>query len=167
MWIRTAAEADLKAVHELLLTTWSASFDDVLGQDIVKTVTNEWHSMSVLKANLKRPYSEFLVADNGKGDIIGMAFAHQVTEEAASLNQLYVLPEQQIKGVGTSLLDEIEMAFPGVSVMKLEVLEVNTRARRFYEQKGYKQIGRNSQWGSLNFKEPVLILQKSLNAWVM
>ncbi|WP_374830232.1 GNAT family N-acetyltransferase [Paenochrobactrum pullorum] len=167
MWVRTAAEADLKAVHELLLTTWSASFDDVLGKEIVKTITNEWHSLSALKANLKRPYSEFLVADDGNGRIIGMAYAHQETRETASLNQLYVLPEEQIKGVGTTLLDEIETAFPGVTAMKLEVLEVNVRARRFYEQKGYIQIGRNAEWGSLNFKEPVLILQKSLNAWVM
>ncbi|MGU3574896.1 N-acetyltransferase family protein [Brucellaceae bacterium C25G] len=167
MWVRTAAEADLKAVHELLLTTWSASFDDVLGKEIVKTITNKWHSLPALKANLKRPYSEFLVADDGKGRILGMAYAHQEASETASLNQLYVLPEEQIKGVGTTLLDEIETSFPGVSAMKLEVLEVNHKARRFYEQRGYTQIGRNADWGSLDFKQPVLIMQKNLNAWVM
>lgn len=167
MWVRTASEADLPAVHELLLTTWSASFDDILGREVVKTITREWHSLSALKANLKRPYSEFLVAVDSKGRIIGMAYAHQLDRETASLNQLYVLPEEQIKGVGSALLDEVETAFPGVLAIKLEVLEVNSQARRFYEQKGYHQIGRNADWGALNFKQPVLILQKKLNAWVM
>ncbi len=110
MWVRSATEADLQAVHELLVETWHATFDDILGRETVDAVTGRWHSIAALKANLKRPYSEFVVADNGEGGIDGMAFASQSEDGAASLHQLYVRPETQVQGIGTMLLAEVEMA---------------------------------------------------------
>lgn len=53
MWVRSATEADLKAVNELLIATWHATFDDILGREMVDAVTAQWHSIAVLKANLK------------------------------------------------------------------------------------------------------------------
>lgn len=167
MWVRSATEADLKAVHELLVSTWHATFDDILGQEIVNAVTDKWHSLGALKANLKKPYSEFVVADNGEGGIDGMAFASQSQEGKASLHQLYVRPETQVQGVGTMLLAEIEMAFPDVRAIRLEVIEKNTKAVQFYERKGYQRIGRNEDWGDPACKEPVLIMEKSLEGWSM
>jgi len=81
------------------------------------------------------------------------------------LHQLYVLPEVQMQGIGTMLLSEVEMAFPDVNSMRLEVIERNERSVHFYEHKGYKRIGRNEDWGVAHCKEPVLILEKQLNGW--
>lgn len=167
MWVRSASEADLKAVHELLVSTWHATFDDILGREMVNTVTHQWHSVAALKANLKKPYSEFVVADNGEGGIDGMAFASQTGEGKASLHQLYVRPEVQVQGIGTMLLAEIEMAFPSVNTMRLEVIERNAKSVRFYERKGYAQVGRSEDWGDPSCKEPVIIMEKSLEGWSM
>ena len=167
MWVRSATEADLKAVNDLLVSTWHATFDDLLGREMVNAVTAQWHSIAVLKANLKKPYSEFIVADNGNGGIDGMAFASQSEEGKASLHQLYVRPDAQVQGIGTMLLAEIEMAFPGIRTMKLEVIERNTKAVNFYERKGYSKVGRNEDWGDPNCKEPVLVMEKSLEGWSM
>lgn len=167
MWVRTATEADLKAVHELLLATWHATFDDILGVETVNAVTERWHSLSALKANLKRPYSEFVVADNGEGRIDGMAFASQSNETTALLHQLYVRPEAQVQGIGTMLLAEVEMAFPDVKAIRLEVIEKNARSVDFYQRKGYVQVGRNEDWGDPNCREPVLVLEKVVAGWSM
>ena len=167
MWVRSASEADLKAVHELLVSTWHATFDELLGRETVNAVTGQWHSIAALTANLKKPYSEFIVADNGEGAIDGMAFASQSEDGKASLHQLYVRPDAQVQGIGTMLLAEIEMAFPGVRTMKLEVIERNTQAVNFYERKGYVTVGRNEDWGAPKCKEPVLIMEKSLESWSM
>lgn len=167
MWVRSASEADLKAVHELLVSTWHATFDDILGRETVNAVTGRWHSIAALKVNLKKPYSEFIVADNGEGRIDGMAFASQTGEGKASLHQLYVRPDAQVQGIGTMLLAEIEMAFPDVKAMRLEVIERNEKAVRFYERKGYARVGRNEDWGDPNCKEPVLVMEKKLDAWSM
>ncbi|MBA8838576.1 GNAT family N-acetyltransferase [Ochrobactrum sp. RH2CCR150] len=167
MWVRSATEADLKAVHELLVSTWHATFDDILGREMVNAVTGQWHSIAALKANLRKPYSEFIVADNGEGGIDGMAFASQSEEGKASLHQLYVRPDVQVQGVGTMLLAEIEMAFPDVRAIKLEVIEKNAKAVKFYERKGYATVGRNEDWGDPNCREPVLVMEKSLDGWSM
>ncbi|MBC2885030.1 GNAT family N-acetyltransferase [Ochrobactrum sp. CM-21-5] len=167
MWVRSATEADLKAVHELLVSTWHATFDDILGREMVDAITGQWHSLAALKANLKKPYSEFVVADNGEGSIDGMAFASQTEAGKASLHQLYVRPDAQVQGVGTMLLAEIEMAFPDVRKIRLEVIEKNARALKFYERKGYVQVGRNDDWGEPHCRESVLVLEKSLESWSM
>lgn len=167
MWVRSASEADLPAVHDLLVATWHATFDDILGREIVDGVTERWHSIERLKTNLRKPYSEFLVADNGSGIIEGMAFASQSDADFASLHQLYVRPDSQVHGVGTMLLAEVEMAFPDIKAMRLEVIERNAKAVQFYERKGYKRIGRNEDWGDPNCKEPVLIMEKPLAGWSM
>ncbi|EEY04484.1 GNAT family N-acetyltransferase [Brucella neotomae] len=167
MWVRSASEADLEAVHELLVSTWHATFDDLLGRETVNAVTGRWHSPAALKANLKKPYSEFIVADNGEGGINGMAFASQTEDGKASLHQLYVRPQIQFTGIGTMLLSEIEMAFPDVRTMRLEVIERNEKSVRFYERKGYVRVGRKEDWGDPNCKEPVLVMAKSLENWNM
>ena len=104
---------------------------------------------------------------NGNGGIDGMAFASQSEAGKASLHQLYVRPDTQVQGIGTMLLAEIEMAFPDVRTMKLEVIERNTKAVNFYERKGYTKVGRNEDWGDPNCKEPVLVMEKSLESWNM
>jgi len=37
----------------------------------------------------------------------------------------------------------------------------------FYERKGYSKVGRNEDWGDPNCKEPVLVMEKSLEGWNM
>ena len=74
MFVRTAGERDLAAVHALLVETWHATYDGIYGVDRVTEITDDWHSLASLKAQLERPYSEFLVADDGS-EIGGMAFA--------------------------------------------------------------------------------------------
>ncbi|MBV2142903.1 GNAT family N-acetyltransferase [Falsochrobactrum sp. TDYN1] len=167
MWVRSASEADLQAVHELLVETWHATFDDILGRDMVTAITSQWHSIAALKANLRKPYSEFVVANNSKGGIDGMAFAKQADKNKVSLHQLYVRPEAQVHGIGTMLLAEVEIAFPDVSAIRLEVIERNNKAVLFYEHKGYVRIGRNEDWGAPTCKEPVLVMEKKLEGWSM
>jgi GNAT superfamily N-acetyltransferase len=57
----------------------------------------------------------------------------------AELRRLYVIPERWDQGVGSRLLDAaIERArLAGAAAARLSVLEKNTRARSFYEHRGW------------------------------
>jgi GNAT superfamily N-acetyltransferase len=59
------------------------------------------------------------------------------------LNALYVLPDEWGTGIGSGLHDEAVEALRRLGPeARLWVLEQNARARRFYEQRGWRLDGR-------------------------
>src|SRR4051812_36821706 len=111
MFVRTASERDVAAVRALLVETWHATYDAIYGVGKVTEITDDWHSVASLKVRLAKPYSEFLVADDGK-TIGGMAFASSDPDgKTVTLHQLYVHPDLQGRGIGGMLLDEIIESF--------------------------------------------------------
>ncbi|MFC3322937.1 GNAT family N-acetyltransferase [Mesorhizobium cantuariense] len=137
MFVRTAGERDLAAVRTLLVETWHATYDAIYGAAKVIEITDEWHSIASLRLRLTRPNSEFLVADDGKR-IGGMAFAAATADaKIILLNQLYVHPDCQRRGVGQALLDEVEASFPEARTLRVEVEEANGGAIAFYRSKGF------------------------------
>ncbi len=141
MFVRTASERDLDAIKALLAETWHATYDAIYGVERVNEITTEWHSLASLKARLKQPNSEFLVADDGKA-IAGMAFAAATDDpKVVMLRQLYVRPANQRSGIGRMLLEEIEQCFPEARTLRLEAEEANGQAVAFYLANGFSQVG--------------------------
>jgi ribosomal protein S18 acetylase RimI-like enzyme len=141
MFIRTAGERDLPAIRALLVETWHATYDQIYGAARVTEVTDEWHSLESLQRRIERPYSEFIVADDGE-TIGGMAYAESNADgKLVWLRQLYVLPALHGKGIGGMLMDEILDAFPDAETVRLDVNEKNTRAIDFYQGYGFIQTG--------------------------
>ncbi|MCF6127383.1 N-acetyltransferase [Mesorhizobium sp. M7A.F.Ca.CA.001.07.2.1] len=140
MFVRTAGERDLAAVRTLLVETWHATYDAIYGAAKVTEITDEWHSVASLRSRLTRPNSEFLVADDGKR-IGGMAFAAATADaKIILLNQLYVHPDCQRRGIGQALLDEVEASFPEARTLRVEVEEANGGAIAFYRSKGFLPV---------------------------
>lgn len=162
MWIRSADHGDLEVIRDLLKRTWHKTYDHVYGAEKVEAITNSWHSIDALRRRLKKPYSEFVIADDG-AEILGMAFASLGDDRTAMLYQLYVNPDAQGRGVGTALLVEMESAFPSAARMRLEVEEANTKAIDFYRRNGYRQVSRTENCGSQDSGISALIFEKSLN----
>jgi len=69
------------------------------------------------------------------GTVVGFACL-----EGDLLDQLFVLPEWQGKGVGSRLLDDVKALKP--SGFTLYTFEKNLAARRFYERRGLVETGR-------------------------
>ena len=138
MWVRTATMRDLPAIKDLLAATWHATYDNIYGIERVSEITTEWHSLQALEKQLAAPRSEFLVADDGER-IAGMAYARQTSDQEVKLNQLYISPEFQGRGVGKMLLEEIEESFFEVPKLFLEVEEKNVGAVGFYIKRGFLQ----------------------------
>ncbi|AZO24069.1 GNAT family N-acetyltransferase [Mesorhizobium sp. M1E.F.Ca.ET.045.02.1.1] len=161
MFVRTASERDLAAIRALLVETWHATYDAIYGAGRVTEITDDWHSIASLKARLTRPNSEFLVADDGKR-LGGIAFASATTDpKIVLLNQLYVHPDCQRRGIGRSLLDEVEASFPEARTLRLEVEEANSPAIAFYEAHGFRPAGRTGDCGG-GSGIPALVLEKRL-----
>ncbi len=134
--IRDAEAADLPAVRALLVETWHATYDGIYGWQRVAEITNAWHSLENLSAQLGREGGTFLVALVGS-DIIGTSSARIEPDRAALLTRLYVLPQYQGVGIGRTLLQVTLACFPQAPVARLEVESQNEPAIAFYERMGF------------------------------
>ena len=160
MFVRTASERDLKAVRDLLVETWHATYDAIYGVERVAAITDDWHSLASLGRRLAQPNSEFLVADDGK-EIGGMAYAvADVDGKSVTLSQLYVLPRFQGRGIGGMLLDEVLDSFPDATVLRLEVDEQNAAAIGFYRAQGFAECGRTANCGADQSGIPALLFER-------
>jgi ribosomal protein S18 acetylase RimI-like enzyme len=162
-FIRSAGQADLPRVSELLGRSWHAAYDAIHGSDKVTGITASWHSVAALKAQLSRPDSEFVVADDGKR-IGGMAYAAADKDEAdvAVLHQLYVDPEMTGQGIGRDLFAEVETCFPSAKRMRVEVEPANEGAIRFYKSLGFAEVGGTKNCGQPDSGIEAMILEKTL-----
>ena len=80
--IRDAEAADLPAVRALLVETWHATYDGIYGWQRVAEITNAWHSLENLKAQLGRDEGVFLVAL--VGEEIAVLYASDLVRAAAT-----------------------------------------------------------------------------------
>lgn len=57
------------------------------------------------------------------------------------IEELYVIPKYQRKGIGTKLLAFLEdKYYDQVAIMRLEVMRNNTQAQNLYLEKGFKEL---------------------------
>jgi ribosomal protein S18 acetylase RimI-like enzyme len=148
VFVRTASERDLPAISALLAETWHATYDGLYGAAGVTDISTRWHSVDWLRQMLRRPGSEFVVADTG--DLLaGAGYAVlDAAGEVVELQELDVRPDMQGHGVGGLLLAELEASFVDASLMRLDVEARNERAVAFYRANGFAEVGRRpaTQW---------------------
>jgi N-acetylglutamate synthase-like GNAT family acetyltransferase len=120
-------------------------------------------SVQSLKADLLRPDSEFVVADDGKR-IGGMGYAAMAKDEAdvVILHRLNVDPDLKGQGIGRDLFAELETCFPNARRMRVEVAKDNTDVLRFFSGLGFAEVGWAKQASGSSAGSEALILEKPL-----
>jgi ribosomal-protein-alanine acetyltransferase len=90
--------------------------------------------------HIRHPESVVLLAKD-TSRVIGFAIM-QFGDSSAHLNLLGVLPARQRHGIGRQLLGWLETTAidAGIFLVKLEVRATNTKARKFYEALGYREL---------------------------
>lgn len=161
MWIRTASRNDINAIHDLLVETWHATLDDLVGREEVDRKIAHDYTTDMLKKMLSRPASEYVVADDG--DMLhGVAYAAQGAvkgdSEIALVLHLCVKPESQGQGIGQRLLIELEEAFPAARKIRVVLNKKDVWTQKFFEEQGYKHLGKSGD----NKSDNDVVLEKTL-----
>ncbi|MFE0173388.1 GNAT family N-acetyltransferase [Streptomyces sp. NPDC059002] len=153
--IRAMADADCAAVAELRVLGWQSayaglmprSFLDALSVDEVTARLRERLARASGRPARGGARRVDLVAERAGRTVgwtsFGPARDPDVPPGEAELYALYVHPEQHSTGVGRALLREClrRCTAAGHSRLRLWVLGVNTRARRFCECAGFVRDG--------------------------
>lgn len=165
MWLRTASKDDLNEMHKLMVESWHAAYDDIIGVEKANKLNDERNSLDSLKKYMGRPSSEYVVADDGEklhGAACAVQGAVKADPEVAVVTQLFVRPESQRQGIGARLLMELEESFPSARRIRVQVLEKNEGAVNFLESQGYKPLSVKPVLVPENDEFPTTVMEKTL-----
>lgn len=136
--VRSARAGDAPAIRRVARAAWHAAYDDVLGERAVEQQISEWYDEDAIRKGVTDDAQVFVVAADA--GLVGFATAARGSEsEAWQLGALYVHPDRWREGIGTALLERVEVCLRdrGVTSYVLAVLASNTSGVAFYESRGF------------------------------
>jgi ribosomal protein S18 acetylase RimI-like enzyme len=138
MIVRFASTKDVETIHNLAHQIWWNTYQNILTQEQIEFMLDDMYSIGSLNAQLQKGIS-FLIAENGD-QASGFA-SYSKQDLSFKIHKLYILPQQQGKGLGKLLLDFIkeEAKAQGITTLKLNVNR-NNPAVSFYSNLGFKLV---------------------------
>jgi len=137
--IRLSLPEDSKQLALMLSETWHENFDDSLGRDVVDEICQRTYTVEALSQQAQDPDLVSLVAQEDDA-LIGHALGES-RDDAIFVHRLYVHPSAQRSGMGTRLYQTLLNRMPQRSVVRLDVIKSNAKARAFYERQGFSVVG--------------------------
>ncbi len=117
--------------HDQLLAIWRAAVEASHGFLTVQDI--DWYERVV--SGYLPQMRDVRVAVQDGGLLVGF-----VAQDAGEIHMLFVAPQAQGRGVGSSLLEDVADEY---AELRLDVNEQNPTARAFYAAKGFVQVGRS------------------------
>jgi ribosomal protein S18 acetylase RimI-like enzyme len=138
--IEPNTDSEFKAIKYIASTVWPVAYGAILSQDQLDYMMDMMYSRTALFHQVHELKHHFIVAKN-KEEVIGFA-SYELHYEGASaikIHKLYILTDQQGKGVGKLLVDYIaqEAVKQEQESLLLNVNRNNT-ALGFYEKLGFQ-----------------------------
>jgi GNAT superfamily N-acetyltransferase len=150
-------KADIKSIEEILFVINKSN-----GEAYRKIIPREYFREPVLGIDElmidfgRMTFYAYKVEEN----TVGVAALKVVGDEVGQIRWVYILPEHQRKGVGTSIIKRVESEAKRLKLKKLMVPDVHEKAqwaRNFYTKLGYTAVGRTSRpWGDSVIYEKIL-----------
>jgi GNAT superfamily N-acetyltransferase len=167
--IREAVADDAAGIADVQVRSWLAAYRGLIDQGFLDRLSCAEHlSMWQHRFEAEDPDLHVLVAEAGD-EVVGFSsFGPSKDDDAgvstAEVYALYLAPEWFGAGVGRRLIARVVEALGGLGFRDstLWVLELNDRARRFYEVAGWRWDGARSvhPYGALT--EPILRYRRAL-----
>ncbi len=133
---RVATLQDIPQIIELAEKSWLPTYRDILVKEQLELMFRLIYSSS----SLKKQFTEhtFILAFEGNEAKAFSSFTNN-NKEIVKIQKLYILPDNQGKGIGSFIVDYIaaEAKNFGASTLELNVNRYNT-AKVFYEKMGFK-----------------------------
>jgi GNAT superfamily N-acetyltransferase len=154
---------DASGIADVHVRSWQVAYRGLIDQNFLDRLSHAEHlSMWRHRFEAADPDLHVLVAEAG-GELIGFSsFGPSRDGDAgvstAEVYAIYLAPEWFGTGVGRRLFDGAADMLVGLGFRDstLWVLEVNHRARRFYEAAGWRWDGARSVHADAGLTEPIL-----------
>ncbi|QYH36574.1 GNAT family N-acetyltransferase [Salinibacterium sp. M195] len=159
--LRAASQADHAAIVAVFLACWRRSYTGLLPQPAIDEMTDE-RASALWQRVLSETAGPVIVAER-EGEILGMVRFAAVGDQGA-VHSLYVSPDAQGLGLGTTLLDSAvsSLRTRGAEAARLWVFAANTPSVAFYQSRGWAPDGETRT--QQEFGAPEIRLSRSLEA---
>ncbi|KXY69076.1 GNAT family N-acetyltransferase [Bacillus sp. FSL W7-1294] len=132
--IREMKQEDIHAVQSVAKIAWHDTYEGIIPREIQDSFLDEAYSDEKMKYRLENTH--LFVAE-----VIGFAnFSPVRLQNEAELGAIYLLPDQQGKGIGSALLQKGLTVLKGIRKLYIHVEAANEKGKRFYEAKGFAQL---------------------------
>ena len=129
--IGLVTDSNIMQAAEIHAISWRASHRDICSEDFIALHTTE-RQLGYLQSQIDKGTAIYLHSDSGR--VVGI-----VSIQNDLIGDLYVLPSEQRKGYGTTLLRFAMAKCTGTPT--LWVLDHNRQAIRLYERNGFCLTG--------------------------
>lgn len=140
--IRPADLDDINSIGFLAQQIWPSTYGEIITQEQMQYMLQLFYSPASLRRQMLDEHHQFLLVEQGE-EPIGFASWSSTKEKGIfKLHKLYVLPGQQGKGLGRSMIQFIfsDIRPLGGKKLRLNVNRYN-QAKLFYEKLGFAVIG--------------------------
>ncbi|WP_051367298.1 GNAT family N-acetyltransferase [Hamadaea tsunoensis] len=134
--IRVAVADDVPAIISVGRRTWPETYGFAGSEYIAHGLATWWSPEAV-----ERSLANTVVLVAGSGDEIVGTGNIDLRGDVAIIWKLYVVPAAQGTGTGSALITSL-IGYAGSRPVRLEYLDGNTRAARFYAAQGFAEIFR-------------------------
>lgn len=128
---------DIIPVQNIAKVSWHATYEGIIPREVQDKFLEVAYSCYTLKQRLKK--SNFYVAEVN-GVVIGFENYSLVSDRKVELLAIYLHPDFQGKGIGTTLLEYAMEDLKFLKEIYVNVEKENTIGMNFYKAKGFKVI---------------------------
>lgn len=142
MEICDASTDDVREIQGVAHSTWDHTYRDTIPESVRREFVSQAYSADSLRHRVES--NVFLVAAECE-KVLGFADFRRLSETAAELAAIYVLPAMQRRGIGARLLKAGIGRLPPSAKVVLRVERDNARAQRFYEAHGFRRAAEHTE----------------------
>lgn len=140
--IRPADLDDINTIGFLAQQVWPSTYGEIVTTEQLQYMLNLFYSPASLRRQMLDEHHQFLLVEQGEEPIGFASWSATKEKDIFKLHKLYVLPGQQGKGLGRSMIQFIfsDIRPEGGKKLRLNVNRYNS-AKQFYEKLGFAVIG--------------------------
>lgn len=130
-------------VQKLAAETWPSAFGKILSKEQLTYMMQKMYNTSALKEQMAEKGHRFLIAYEDRNALGFTSFETNYLEKPhLKIHKLYILPEEQGKGLGRRFLKALERSGQKEAMKSLElnVNKYNKQALDFYFKMGFKKF---------------------------
>ena len=140
MEIKKVDTESIPIIQSLANMTWAVAYKEIISKEQKEFMLDRMYSTASLQSQIQQKEHQFVVAylENIPIAFAAYAIKEPITESIFKLHKIYVLPDQQGKGIGKSLLQFIlhDICAKGAKHLELNVNRQN-KAIEFYIKLGF------------------------------